>query len=337
MTTHTWVKGQSASMAIAQAAAVKLLQEACSPGILGLNLVTIETCEATVKLARCCNAWLSPWPPDPIRFWGQQSPDLARSRREWESDADLVLYLGFSQGVDAVQPRHRERHLSRGPGLDRRQLQVDWQPEARLQNIIALRLHAERGEPLPPPLYELIQAITAAQSVQVFFLAQLTQEDPAYVEQWQQFAARQRQHRRVGVSLLGSTGKARTVTEALTWMTGYPGPLHFVQGQPHYLPQVGEAEALLRRQTLDVIVWLGMNPLDQKEESAGLNSHIKHIVLSTDPPKSADVAFTMPGLDPQLDAHIIRGDGIMLRLAGSNPGTPDPMAQCVDTLAEGLA
>ena len=102
--------------------------------------------------------------------------------------------------------------------------------------------------------------IISSRCVQLFFNAQLAQDDPHYIEQWQNLAALERKHRRMGISLLGSTGKARTVTEALTWLTGYPGPLHFMGDSIRYLPHVGEVDQLLQQNTLDTILWLGTRP-----------------------------------------------------------------------------
>src|SRR4029077_9854190 len=112
----------------------------------------------------------------------------------------------------------------------------------------------------------------------------LAHDDPRYIEQWQNLAAQQRQHRRMGVSLLGSTGKARTVTETLTWLTGYPGPLLFVGDNIRYLPEVGEVDQLLQRQALDTILWLGTRPTH-------LVKNVKQIVIAADPPHDVEVAF----------------------------------------------
>lgn len=326
-TERAWSQGHSIPQSEAITQARKLLQNAKSPGIFGLTLITVEAVTAAVQLARKLSAWLSPWPPDPIRFWGQHAPDLALSRAELEQAADLVLYLGFELGVDAVQPRHRERHLNRGLGLSRKQLDILWPPVARLQNLIQLRLHLERQELISDELKPLAEAIITARCVQLFFNAQLAGDDPRYVEQWQHLAAQQRKHRRMGISLLGSTGKARTVTETLTWLSGYPGPLLFTGNTIQYLPDVGEVKQLIQNQAIDAILWLGTRPTYPV-------STIKQIVISTDPPHDVDVALEVPGLVPQLDAHLVRGDGVMLRLAGNNPGQPDPMVTLLNLLME---
>lgn len=326
-TGKAWSHGKAISQSDGLALARQLLQASKAPGIFGLTLVTVEAVTAAVKLAQELSAWLSPWPPDPIRFWGHHAPDLALSRAELEQGADLVLYLGFENGVDAVQPRHRERHLSRGLGLKRRQMDIRWQSSEHHQHIVHLRLHLERLAPLPAELKPLAEAITSSRCVQLFFNAQLAQDDPYYIEQWQHLAAHQRKLRRVGVSLLGSTGKARTVTEALTWLTGFPGPLHFTGNTIRYLPHVGEVDQLLKQNTLDTIVWLGTRPTHPVK-------NVKQIVIAADPPHDVDVALEVPGLHPSLDAHLVRGDGIMLRLAGANPGQPDPMAQLLTSFLE---
>lgn len=327
-TGKAWSLGKAIPQSDAIAQTRQLLHSSKAPGILGLTLVTVEAVTAAVKLAQQLSAWLSPWPPDPIRFWGHHAPDLALSRAELEQGADLVLYLGFENGVDVVQPRHRERHLSRGLGLKRRQMDIRWSASERHQNIVHLRLHLERQEALPTQLKPLAEAITSSRCVQLFFNATLAQDDPHLIEQWQHLAAQQRKHRRMGVSLLGSTGKARTVTETLTWLTGFPGPLHFAGNTIHYLPHVGEVDQLLQQNALDTIFWLGTRPTQ-------LVKNVKQIVIAVDPPHDVDVALEVPGLLPSLDAHLVRGDGVMLRLAGANPGQPDPMAQLLTSLMEG--
>jgi formylmethanofuran dehydrogenase subunit B len=320
----------------------KTLREARAPGILGLHLVTVETVEAAVSLAQSLDAWLSPWPADPIRFWGHQAPDLGMSRAEVEQAADLVLFIGFPNGVDTVQPRFRERHLQRGLGLARRQIDVNWPEATRLQQVIELRRalrpppehgvitrSAARQEPRPPTSglqYDnLATAIRDAKCVQIYVLAQLASEAPEYITHWQHLAAEQRAHRRMGLTLLGATGKARTVTEALTWRTGYPGPLRFHQGTPEYLPHVGEVESLLNRNALDTIVWVGLDPEPLwQAHPQWKRKGITEIVLTA-------------GLRPTLEAHVVRGDGIMLRLAGNGPGAPDPLAELLHTWARECA
>lgn len=328
VTVRSWSQGKAVPQSDAIADARQLLHSSKAPGIFGLTLVSVEAVTAAVKLAQQLSAWLSPWPPDPIRFWGHHAPDLALSRAELEQGADLVLYLGFENGVEAVQPRHRERHLSRGLGLKRKQMDIRWSSSDRHQNMFHLRLYLERQAPLHDQLNPLAEAITSSRCVQLFFNAQLAHDDPHYIEQWQHLVAHQRKHRRMGVSLLGNSGKARTVTETLTWLTGYPGPLHFADDKIRYLPHVGEVDQLLKQNALDTILWLGTRPTHPVK-------NVKQIVIATDPPHDVEVALEVPGLHPSLDAHVVRGDGIMLRLAGANPGQPDPMAQLLTSLMEG--
>lgn len=329
-------------------AAVALLREAKAPGILGLNLISCEACEAAVKLAQQLNAWLSPWPADPLRFWGHSAPDLALSRAEMQSGADLVIYLGFPDGIDAVQPRHRERHLARGLGIDRPQLHLPWNGDEGLARTLELRLHLERGEPASPEVMQIAGAIRNAKCIQVYALAQLAQHSPSLITHWQALAAKQRGQRRMGVALLGSTGKARTVTETMTWLTGYPGPVKFTNGVPEYLPHIGEVEALLKRQACDVVLWVGKHQPEALAREAQAMISVFRVDSSREPPSLArragigeragmEVHWQLPGLHPQLDAHVVRGDTVMLRLAGSGPGIPDPMANLLHRLREELA
>ncbi|MBL8823435.1 MAG: hypothetical protein JNJ77_12660 [Planctomycetia bacterium] len=334
-----WQKGQLISQEQLVDRTVQLLRNAQSPGILGLSLVTVEDIAASVRLAELLNAWLCTWPADPIRFWGHDAPDLALSRAETEQAANLILFIGFEKGVDAVQPRFRERHFSKGPGKNRTQLEVLWTPQERMKNILHLRLHDEKGELLPAHLKSLSAAATKAQCIQIYFLAQLALDDVPYVAQWQQWAAHQRAHRRVGISLLGSTGKARTVTEALTWLTGFPGPLRFSNNQAQYLPHMGEAEKLILQHALDVILWIGVDPnlfwksMKQKHPHFD-RSRFKEIVISQSPDfQQAEFAMEVPLLSPVYDAHIVRGDGVMLRLVGQAKGQPSPTAALLETIS----
>lgn len=324
-----WQQGKPATLEQSLATSARILRDAKAPGIVGLNLVSTETCTAAVALARQLKCWLSPWPADPLRFWGHSAPDLALSRAEMQAGADLVIYLGFPDGVDAVQPRHRERHLSRGLGMDRPQLHLPWDSDEGLKRTLELRLLLERGDSASPEVTAVADAISKAQCIQVYVLASVAQHFPGMVTHWQALAAKQRGQRRMGVALLGSTGKARTVTETLTWLTGYPGPVNFSTGEPEYLPHIGEVEALLARKACDLLLWVGMPPLTA--------SMATNLVLASAPINDAAASWQVPGLHPKLDAHVIRGDGVMLRLAGSSPGLADPMATVLQRLLEELS
>lgn len=337
-----WQAGQLVTQEQAIEGIARVLSTAKSMGILGLSLVSVEDVTASVQLAELLNAWLCPWPADPIRFWGIEAPDLSLSRAETENDADLILFVGFDKGVDAVQPRFRERHFSRGPGQVRNQLEIAWPLQERMKYIQQLRLHDEKDEPLPANLKPLSTAIKQARCVQIYVLAQLALDDAPYIAQWQHWAAHQRKHRRVGLSLLGSTGKARTTTETLTWLTGFPGPLRFGNHQVQYLPFLGEAEQLIQRNALDVILWIGTDPnLFWKSfpeiYPAVDRSSFKEIVIANTPDsQQVEFAIEVPLLSPLHDAHVVRGDGIMLRMAGQSEGQPSQTAVVLESIYQKL-
>jgi hypothetical protein len=343
-----WRKGREVASMEALAVLSELLRDASAPGIAGLTWLTVEACTLAVRLAERWRGWLCPWPPDPIRFWGQHAPDLALSRAEIEQSADCVIYL--SNDPDQVQPRHRERHLRRGLG-DRRRIfriacsgetaaftpwpgavDLTWPLSQRHAFIQQLRFHLERADPLADSLYPLAEAVQTARCVQVF-VAPHVASDSAFLGQWQFLAARQRALRRFGVSLFGSSGKARTVTETLTWLTGFPGPLYYGSGKPQYLPGIGELDQLLHKSAFDTLLWLGAAPKRAGLEGM-LTPSIRNIVLDAEVDPEAEVSIQVPTLDPRLDAHVIRGDGILLRLAGNNPGIPDPMKDLLAALLQ---
>lgn len=337
-----WRQGQLVSQEQVVEGTIQLLRNAQSPGILGLSLVSVEDITASVRLAELLNAWLCPWPADPIRFWGHDAPDLALSRAETEQAADLILFIGFEKGVDAIQPRFRERHFSKRHGQNRTQLEILWTPQERMKHVLQLRLHDEKGEPLSDQLKSLSATVRKAKCIQIYFLAQLALDDAPYVAQWQHWAAHHRKLRRVGISLLGSTGKARSVTEVLTWQTGFPGPLRFSNNQVQYLPHMGEAEKLILQHTLDVILWIGVDPnlfwKSMKQKHPAIDrSRFKEIVISQSPDfQLAEFAMEVPLLSPVLDAHIIRGDGVMLRLAGMDNGQHSPTAALLEKIIRKL-
>jgi formylmethanofuran dehydrogenase subunit B len=327
LVSSAWVGGKPVALEEAISEAARILAAANAPALAGLALVTVETCAAAVRLAALLRGWLCPWPADPTRSWGQLAPDLAMSRAEVEQAADLVLYVGCEP--DALQPRHRERHLRRGLGSQRRQLFLS-RPD--LAEVIALRLHFEKGEPLPEAVSPLGEAIRAAACVQIYFERTLARREPALVEQWQTLAAKERRQRRFGVAILGGSGQSRTATEALTWLTGYPGPLWFAGARPLYRPGVGEIDVLLQRGGLDTVLWLGRDPRCATNDALRPAAGVRQIDIGMRPDTGADVAIQMPGLDPRLDAHVVREDGILLRLAGANAGIPDPLAALLDKL-----
>lgn len=337
-----WQKGQLVTREQAIEGIARVLSTAKSAGILGLSLASVEDVTASVHLAESLNAWLCPWPADPIRFWGIEAPELSLSRAETEDDADLILFVGFDRGVDAVQPRFRERHFSRGAGQTRTQLQIMWPVQERMKHILELRLHDEKDEPLPDHLNQLSTAMKQARCVQIYVVAQLALDDAPYIAQWQHWAAHQRKYRRVGLSLLGSTGKARTTTETLTWLTGFPGPLRFENKQVQYLPSLGEADQLIQRKALDVILWIGIDPnhfwksIAQKFPHVDRSSFTEIVVANTSDSQQVEYAIEVPLLSPLDDAHVVRGDGIMLRLAGQSKGQHSQTAVVLKSIYQKL-
>jgi formylmethanofuran dehydrogenase subunit B len=322
---RAWVSGQAVPLEVAIGEAASILCASLSPGVLGLDLVSIEACEAAVRLAGHLRGWLCPWPPDPVRSWGQLAPDLLQSRAEVEDAADLIICVGGAP--DEVQPRFGERHLRRGRGDGRRVLVLS---KSTLEEVMALRLHFEQEERLPEVLVPLAVALSTAECVQVFFATNWARQKPEIVRQWQTLAARQRQKRRFGLAPLGETGRGRTVTEALTWLTGFPGPVWFGGPKPLYRPGVGEADVLVARRALDSIVWVGSRSLGSTATG------VREIHISVKPSLDLEVAIEVAGLDPRLDAHVVREDGILLRLAGATPGAAEPTASVLSQIASAL-
>jgi formylmethanofuran dehydrogenase subunit B len=252
------------------------------------------------------------------------------SRAEIEQAADLVLFIGAEP--DAAQPRFRERHLRRGLGDQRR---IVFLTQPALAEVVALRVHWEKDDPLPDALAPLAAAIHSARCVQVYFDPTLAASEPELVDQWQMLAAQQRRHCRFGVALLGTSGLARTATEALTWLTGYPGPLDFTHHKPRYRPGIGEAQSLLDRNAFDAIMWIGLDPRRPSDSYPRPRAVVPEIQIGS-PASSAHVAFQVPGLNPRIDAHVVREDGVLLRLPGANQAVPDPTTRLLNQILAAL-
>jgi formylmethanofuran dehydrogenase subunit B len=317
--------GQPADRAAALAAAAELLRSAGSPAVIGLTGLTVEALREAVPLAETLRGLLAPWPPDPTRNWGHAAPDIARTWGAIADAAELAVFWGADP--DQTHPRLRERLRL----TDERTLVLPGEPD--VATAVALRMHFEKAG---PPVAALSSRLAAVRSAHIF-LTRAAGADAVLVGQLQLLAARLLPVCRLSVGVLPDSVNARGATEVLTWQTGFPGPTGFAGGAPQYRPGVWEADRILADGLADAVVTADLDADTLPAEARSRLARTRRIVISPREDPSADVCFVIPGLDPRLDAHVVRPDGIMLRLAGAGPGFPDPAAEVLADLRRALA
>jgi formylmethanofuran dehydrogenase subunit B len=330
---RSWIQGKEVPVEVALQAAAVRLAAAVMPGILGLSESSLEAITAAVALVKTLHGIIAPWPSDPTRTWGQQAPDLARS---WAEIKTCDLLLCWRADPLRVQPRLLDRLTVRGsrPRLvvvtDGRQDNLtaaiadhvlrfpDTEDLSVLRN---LRFHVEKQGPLQGPAAALAQRLFAAQRCHIF-LGKETATEEVVTDQCHLLAAHLLKKVRISISPLAESVHVRGVTEALTWLTSFPGPVSFALGEPQYRPGVWEAERLLTHGLVDVALCLGPCPAGK----------CVRICMDRQEHPEAEIAFHVPGLSPLLDAHVMRPDGIMLRLAGIEVAAPDPVVGLLQQL-----
>jgi formylmethanofuran dehydrogenase subunit B len=353
------VRGREVPVPEAVEAAAELLRRAESPAVLGVTGLTVEAAREAVALAELLRGIIAPWPPDPTREWGHAppAPDLTRTWTEILNRCDLIVFWRCDPDRDA--PRWVERYIRRRADGPREIVLVDERLEANLTDehtanhafawpasddvkwLRMLRAHLELGEPLHGEAARLAKLLTAAKAAHVL-LSPESAADAAVVGQWQMLAAKRLPAARFGVSVLPRSAGGRTASEVLTWQTGFAGPVGFGSAAPAWRPHVWEADRLLTDRLIDVAVCAGLNASGLPPLAAEALKQIPRIAIgpasAEDADAPADVAFAVPGPDPRLDAHVIRLDGVMLRLCGGpdSPGLPDPAAGVLSALTAAL-
>jgi formylmethanofuran dehydrogenase subunit B len=351
------IAGKPTGIAEAVTAAAALLRAAAAPAVIGLSGLTVEACREAVHLAEALRGLLIPWPSDPARQWGLLGPDLARTFGEIRNRADLIVFWRCDPA--RTHPRHLERisaeprgrFLPNGradrtivvvdePNADNRtagaanaalRFARDQDPDA----LARLRLHLEKNEPAPEALRPLTDALARARCAHIF-LDPATAVEPALMQQFHLLAANLHKRVRTAISMLGIVPNRRGATEVVSWQAGFPGPVSFASGAPEYRPDGWEADRVLAEGLCDAVVCAGMEAAALPAPARANLSRLPRVVLAPAADPAADVAFVVPGLDPRLHAHVIRSDGIMLRLCGAGGGLPDPAVELLAAIRGAL-
>jgi len=364
------VRGRPTDLPTAVAAAAELLRGAAAPAIVGLTGSTVEAVREAVALAETLRGLVCPWPTDPTRAWGLRSPDLTRTLGAVRAYCDLIIF--WRCDPTHTHPRHRQRWSGGGmtvlihddPAPDGLSLEAALtlrrSRETDVDLLLRLRLQLETGAPVDGDAAALAELLSRSRACHVF-VDPSSASNAIVMGQLQSLAAKLHGKVRMGVSVLPGAVSGRTATEVLTWQTGFAGPIDFADGAPRHRPGLLEADRVLREGRTDVVVEIGhveigqtgmsVPPQDTPARIGGTDIPVcpsnsggtdipvcpSRIVIAESPDPGAEVSFTAAALDPRMDAHVIRSDGIMLRLCGEGAGVTDPTAAILAELRRLLA
>ena len=167
----------------------------------------------------------------------------------------------------------------------------------------------------------LAGAIRAARHAH-FFLGLHAADDSLLRDGLHDLAARLRTRTRVTVSALGDATHLRAARETAVWLG--------VAARPAIAPSGADA----------ILVIGSPSRSAHAAASADVVATTIRIAEAADAGADAGVAFVVPGLDPRLDATIVRSDGVHLTLcgrsrgrAGGPRGVSDPTARILDAIA----
>ena len=115
-----------------------------------------------------------------------------------------------------------------------------------------------------------------------------------------------KQRRSAGLIVSGSSSSV-TVDQVATWQFGKPVPLSFRTDTPKYFPKYHSFESLVKRNDVDLIVWIGglENEIELPTSSADT------IVISSLKPTDSQlfIPVGIPGIHH--DAHLFRTDQVV--------------------------
>jgi len=350
------VDGKAVPVEKALTAAEARLRAAGASVVLGLHELTVEAIAEAVLLASTLHAPLLPWPPLPSGLLrsGHHAPECTATLGEVRGTADLVVF--WRADPVRTHPRHLERYSgdpklvsggSRrvvlaaadhgGAGGTREGVHLPLPGAAHgaeldLDVIRWIRCLLEKGQVPAGSRSPTLNAATRLRDELSksrhahFFLGEGCSESPALLEELQLLAAKIRPTTRITVSALPPAGNSRGVVEALTWLTGSPGSAL----RPNWL---------LESAATDLVLALGAPPAALARSRLGLAAGRPRVTLGTELDAEAAVSIRIPGLDPRLDATVLRSDGIALTLCGrTGPrGARDPAVDLLRRLTRAVS
>jgi len=286
---HARIGHRPADVAEAAELTAQWLRGAQRPAIVGLGMLTMEAVRDALRLARAVGGRACDQWRNPLV---SRQPVWQRASLAAASNAKLMVGVGVS------------RHHS--PAAERLGGEFAIGVDASLETVLALRDAAEQAG----HGNDVLSAILAAPSVVVVLASQT---DPRVIAQWHQLAASLQQRVRMAVVTLPvlSSGNWFGADSAMTWQTG----ISLAWGGVDFGSR--ETSAALFRDDADVLIDFRHAPKPSSAE--------RHIVVGPTDLESADVHVQTDGLALGLAGHVMRFDGVMLRLndPDQQPDLPD--------------
>lgn len=353
-------------------AAAGLIAAAAAPVVEGLAGLSLEAAREAVLLARDVGAVLlpRPCPTDSYLRAGLDAPEFTATLGKVRTTADLVIFWR----ADPLQthPRHLERYSYSPPLLNENErtlvvvdeLTADSDHETagqathcvglessgsdlELVAVLEMLLRSKRLDHLKDSdskttvdsARNLAELIGRATHTHVF-LGLDAAESQALCDALHGMAARVRAEHHVSISSLPAVGNTWGAQEVSTWLLGAPAPLWpgCCDGECVEGLRMLSAGADLAADAFDLCLSLGVEGDGETSEPASGGQKVPRISLGRAHDNTADVSFAVSGLDPRLNASVMRSDGIVLTLSGdSAQGVEDPAVGILRSLRERVA
>jgi formylmethanofuran dehydrogenase subunit B len=360
-TTDASIDGQPCARRAAIDRAVKILQGARAPVVLGLSQTVVETVGLVAGLADRIGAAvdvgnLSDALPHLISF--QRRGKVGASLGEVKNRADLIAYWGADPVT--THPRHAERHGfeskgrfvaegragrlvvviddTRTPTADAADLFLPIPANRTFEAIACLRAIL-RGRTLDP---SRVREATGCELTDLAALAERLRSatygalflgpsfgagegKTATLEAVSDLVRELNQDRRFVLLSLGSGGNATGAEAVFTWQTGFANAVDLGSGHPESLPGVTSARDRLRLGEADAALIVA-DPIADDLDAVALR-HLQAIPAIVIAP--AGVSYPIEPTvrivcaDPGLEATgtVARGDGVWLPLRAPQPAS----------------
>ncbi|MGL4420776.1 MAG: formylmethanofuran dehydrogenase subunit B [Gemmataceae bacterium] len=306
----TFPPGFEYSAAIEQARA--FLRASRYPLIYGLSRSSTAGQRAAVALAEALGGTIDTTASTghaPSIMALQQVGESTCTLGEVKQRADTVIFWGSDPAQ--THPRFLERYLPERPGLSRRMIVVDSQPNRTAEQAHAqftippgsdwetlwqLRLLLKRpGTPAPEPLPELAAELQAARWGVIFFGTRLTTGPHPHrtIEALLQLVTDLNSDRRFYARRMRRYGDVAGADSVLAWQTGYPFGVNFSAGFPRYNPGEFTGPDLLARGEADLMLLIGADTITDFPPAALDHLRTIPLILLDEPGAEAIVAPTL--------------------------------------------
>lgn len=363
------IAGKTVDLDTAIAEAASLIAAAVAPVVEGLAGLSLEAAREAVLLSRDVAAVLLPAPSPSGAYLrsGLDAPEFTATLGKVRTTADLVVF--WRADPLRTHPRHLERYSYSPPLLNEKQrtlvvvdeLSVGAEHETARQATHCLELASSQHDRDLIVVLELLlrskrvdhlkNETSTATLTQAGLLAELVSRaththvfvgvdaaaSQALCDALHGMAARVRAEHHVSVSGLPAAGNTWGAQEISTWLLGAPAPLWLASGAGEAANslQMLSSSTSLSDDAFDLRMSLGADLPGELIQQPARKHSAPRIALGPQHDHTADVSFAVPGLDPRLNASVMRSDGIVLTLCGdTSQGVDDPAVAILRSLRE---